>query len=172
MQERTGGVKVLIRSDGRWSQMDATRYLDESELQALLADAADVIPGSSLDGEEIVVYCREFKTAAGPIDLVGVGAAGSITVMEAKLYRNQDIKRKVVGQVLDYAARLWQTSIEELVIGFTRARGRDPFELLRASAPADAEWDESACRQQVAARLASGEFRLLIAVDEMLPLER
>jgi hypothetical protein len=160
-------VKILIRSGGRWEPVEAKVYDDEGEFQRLLKDSPEVIPSDPERPSAPIAWCREFPTAAGPIDLVGLGADGSITIMECKLARNQEIRRKVVGQVLDYAAALWKRSVEDVEEQFGRIEGETPFDRLRQDADADPEWDADVWRQEIGDRLATGSFRLLIAVDEL-----
>lgn len=163
-------IKVNADSPGsRWERMEEATYATEAELQELLqTGSAELIPPDPSLDQTHVVYARELFTAAGPIDLVGIGSSGSITVMECKLARNRQIKREVVGQVLDYASALSEMDSPSFVAAFTRAVGTDPFQALRAIASDDAAvFDEESCRLEVARRLEHGEFRLLIAVDEI-----
>lgn len=153
----------------RWETAGPVSFAREAELQDLLqTGSAELIPADAALDEACVVYAREVFTRSGPIDLVGIGSSGSITIMECKLARNQQIKREVVGQVLDYAASLWQTDLSSLAADFKRVSGSDPFEALRERFGGDgAPFDEAQCRAEVARRLRDGDFRLLIAVDEI-----
>ena len=163
-------IKIDSRApDSRWEPMKDAAFSREDELQRLLwSDSADLIPADSSLDESHVVYAREMATTSGPIDLVGIGSGGSITVMECKLARNQQIKREVVGQVLDYAASLWGVDIDSLAGAFKASHGSDPFEALRNMTDAGGtSFDELACRAEVARRLADGDFRLVIAVDQI-----
>ena len=160
-------MRIMIRRDAAWEELVPTAYLSEAQLQAALAEADNLVPGDASTDEEAMVYCREFPTASGPIDLVGIGSSGSVTVMECKLARNRQVKREVVGQVLDYAAHLWRTDAESFLDRFTQLIGEDPFARLRSRVAAASDWDESHARSEVARRLESGQFRLLIAVDEI-----
>lgn len=161
-------VKVSADSPGsRWERMEDAAYASEAELQELLqTGSAELIPPDPSSDESHVVYARELSTAAGPIDLVGIGSSGSITIMECKLARNRQIKREVVGQVLDYASAISEMDLPSFVAAFQRAAGTDPFQALRAGTSEEGgALDEEACRLEVARRLEDGEFRLLIAVD-------
>lgn len=167
-------MPILIRTDAdetdrKWMPMDVAVFVNEDELQALLqSDSAELIPPDPSLDEPFVAYVRELWTAAGPIDLVGIGSSGSITVMECKLARNQQIRREVVGQVLDYASAIAEMDFTSFVGAFKTAAGRDPFETLRAlDAGDEPAFDEEACRAEIARRLADGDLRLLIAVDEI-----
>ncbi len=166
-------MPVLIKrehsDEGRWMTMEPAAYGRESELQELLREGSpDLIPIDTSSGDRHVVYAREVSTGSGPIDLVGIGSSGSITIMECKLARNRQIKREVVGQVLDYAASLWEVSSPALIAAFRTASGTDPYDALRLAHEADeGVFDEEQCRIEVARRLEEGDFRLLVAVDEI-----
>lgn len=56
--------------------------------------------------ERLVPVCKEFSTAAGWIDALYVTPTGRLVILEAKLWRNPEARRKVVGQILDYAKEL------------------------------------------------------------------
>ena len=152
-----------------WEALVPMVFEDESELQALLdRGSSELLPPDPSSGDDYVVYARELPTASGPIDLIGIGSSGSVTIMECKLAQNHDIKRKVVGQVLDYAASLWETDVASLVATFMSRTGSDPFQALRDKFGSDADaFDEELCRSEVARRLREGDFRLLIAVDQV-----
>lgn len=161
----------LIKPDGNspWKRMASAPYAWEKDLQHLLQTAsAELIPADPSLDETHYVYAREVPSPAGPIDLVGIGSSGSVTLMECKLANNRQIKREVVGQVLDYAAALWETDLHSLVASFRRDGGADPFDALRAQFGDKADaFDMDRCRAEVERRLRDGDFRLLIAVDEI-----
>ena len=60
---------------------------------------------------------------ARSVDLVAVGAAGQITVVECKLAANPEIRSSVIGQVFAYAAGLWSLSYDEFDRLFTDRAG-------------------------------------------------
>lgn len=157
--------------DSKWEALAPMEYVNEDELQRLLdSGSAELIPADPALDEAHVVFARELSTGSGPIDLIGIGSSGSITIMECKLARNHQIKREVVGQVLDYAASLWETDLLALSDAFRARAGSDPFEAIRRQFGEDAEsFDEEACRSEVARRLREGDFRLLVAVDRIDP---
>jgi hypothetical protein len=169
-------MRILIKrvEPGRahWAAFEPIGYTTEDEFQAMLNHGSvDLIPPAP--GDTHTVFAREVATDSGPIDLIGVGSTGSITIMECKLAKNSDSKRKVVGQILDYAAALWETDLDAFAAAFkVKSEGRlDPFEALRRRHFADGSaWDqEETCRAEVARRLETGDFRLVIAVDSIDP---
>jgi hypothetical protein len=164
-------MKVNGGEGGKWLALEPLAYTNEDELQDILnTGSAELIPSDPSLEEPHIVYAREVPTDSGPIDLIGIGSSGSVTIMECKLARNHQIKREVVGQVLDYAASLWETDIAGLSAAFKAKAGSDPFEAIRAKFGEDAgSFDEEACRSEVARRLREGDFRLLVAVDRIDP---
>src|SRR5687767_1384759 len=106
-------MKILIREEEGWKAVEPVRFANEDALQALLKASPEIIPADPQGAALETVWCREFPTDAGPIDLLGVGSDSSVTIMECKLARNQEIRREVVGQVLDYASALWGLSAED-----------------------------------------------------------
>lgn len=169
-------MRILMKIDGtnqdsKWEALAPMEYSHEAELQGLLnTGSAELIPADPSLDEAHVVFAREVSTDSGPIDLIGIGSSGSITIMECKLAKNHQIKREVVGQVLDYAASLWETDVLTLSEAFRARAGSDPFDAIRQQFGVDADsFDEEACRSEVARRLREGDFRLLVAVDRIDP---
>lgn len=165
-------MKIGSTNQGsKWEALAPMEYAYEAELQDLLnTGSAELIPADPSLDEAHVVFAREVSTDSGPIDLIGIGSAGSITIMECKLAKNHQIKREVVGQVLDYAASLWETDVLALAEAFRARAGSDPFDAIRQQFGEDADsFDEGACRAEVARRLRDGDFRLLVAVDRIDP---
>lgn len=142
---------VLLRVDGgQWSPPAATGYGSESEMQRLLAAQPALLPGVG-DGARAVT---EFGTRVGPSDIVVVGMDGDITVVECKLASNEEARRKIVGQVFDYAARMWRMPVAEFEARWIQRSG-DPF----------ASWLAPSGQEQLESNLAAGRFRLILAVD-------
>jgi len=114
---------VLLRVDGgQWSPPATTGYGSESEMQRLLAAQPALLPGVG-DGARAVT---KFGTRVGPSDIVVVGMDGDITVVECKLASNEEARRKIVGQVFDYAARMWKMPVAEFEARWIQRSG-DPF---------------------------------------------
>lgn len=51
----------------------------------------------------LLPLCTELRTPAGPLDIAFINPVGRLTLVECKLWRNAEARRKVVAQVLDYA---------------------------------------------------------------------
>jgi hypothetical protein len=60
---------------------------------------------------------------SGSTDLLGVDSDGNVYIVECKLASNSEIRRKVIGQVLEYAAFLWNMPYEDFDQLFSRRKG-------------------------------------------------
>src|SRR5713101_6145307 len=104
-------MPILFRKkDENWRLATERSYGDESHLQKMLYDSPRLIPVPG--GEKVA---RFFLRAAGlpgsgNADLLGGTENGNIFIVECKLATNPEIRRKVIGQILEYAAYLWKMS--------------------------------------------------------------
>lgn len=162
-------MKILLRTDKQdaWKLVESAAYSAEAELQRLLAESPSLIsldeihPGS----EPLIAAVREFPLPIGSVDLLAFNMDGEIAVVECKLATNPEIKRKVIGQVLEYAAYLWQMSYEELDQKIKERSGKNLAELVAPgfSTPED----EENFRRNIENNLRTGNFILMIVVDEI-----
>ncbi|AHD24272.1 hypothetical protein Y013_25315 (plasmid) [Rhodococcus pyridinivorans SB3094] len=147
-----GDRRLLIRdtsTGGSWSSPEMTAYTNEDHLQAIIAGAPEHVPGVP----ESALALRELATVAGPADVCIVDPAGEITVVECKLASNSERRRMVIGQVLDYAAAIWQSGPEAFHRQWSRQGGPDLSEL-----------DDTA-RDRLDRNLEDGRIHLCLAVD-------
>ena len=100
-------MKILIREQPRkgWKPVQSAAYTQESELQRLLADSPDIISLAEVRSGigPLVVAVREVSLPIGSIDLLAFSARGDVAIIECKLASNPEVKRKVIGQILDTA---------------------------------------------------------------------
>jgi hypothetical protein len=163
-------MKILMREDKgkKWELVESNAYAAEKELQELLADSPDIIsmeeirPGAG----PLVAAVREFSLPVGLIDILAFTARGDIAIVECKLAKNTQAKREVIGQIMDYAAHLWEWTYEELDQRI-QAMGKPPLAELVKKYADDPAWDEEAFRANISAALEQGNFILTIAVNEI-----
>jgi len=144
----------------------------EDWLQELLYRHSQALPVAELDDAfaGLIPACREMSTPAGDVDVVYVTPTGRPVIVEAKLWRNPEARRKVVGQILDYAKELSRFNFESFDAAVRAARrkidGEDPprglVDLVRAQDPA---LDEAQFCDSVTRNLRRGEMLLLIVGD-------
>lgn len=152
------GAPLLIRDEtGAWRTPETSRFDNEGGLQDLVASNPSLLP---LVGEGAVTV-REFRTASGPLDVCIVDQSGGVTLVECKLASNPEVRRKIVGQVLDYAARIWRLDFADFDerwrnqnggVGVLAALGLDSTDEVQGT---------------IATALERGEFNLVLAVDEI-----
>lgn len=143
---------------------------DEDWLQDLLYKHPRSLPVAEINPAyaNMIPICREMQTPAGPIDVLYATSEGRIAVLEAKLWRNPEARRKVIGQILDYAKELSHWTYETLDAAVRSARRRDQgttrslFEIVRER---HAELDEPEFIDSVSRSLRRGDLLLLIAGD-------
>lgn len=100
---------------------------DERWLQHLLFRNPSLIPTDELEPvfSGAVAVCTELPTNVGPLDLVYMNEQGLLTLVECKLWRNPEARRKVVGQILDYAQEISRWSYEQLDAAIGRSEARN-----------------------------------------------
>jgi hypothetical protein len=96
-----------------------------------------------------------------------VDADGVITIVECKLRANPEIRRSVVGQLLAYAAGLWHLSYDDFDATMSASHAQLSDLDRQSHVVEDSEPASSSVRRSIAGSLASGRFRLVIAVDHI-----
>ena len=169
--------KPLIVGDGavsRFSRLSDTNdsgraVYDERFIQRLVFKHPETLPVSDVDDAyvPIVPICTELNTPAGPIDAIFATPNGRLVIVETKLWRNPEARRKVVAQILDYAKELAQWDYEDLQREINRrlsSEGNTLYRLVTA-APGEQGIDEAAFVDAVSRALKKGRFMLMIVGD-------
>lgn len=142
--------EILFRQNGgHWNQPTSVGYALEAELQQILAEHPELIPGVSDQAQT----CTEFRSGAGPADVIVIDTAGQITLVECKLAANPQIRREIVGQMFDYASALWRMDIDDFTHRWRSRVTKPLFD------------DNDDLRNQISDNLAEGRFRIVLAVD-------
>lgn len=171
-----GNMEILLRKKGtrKWEKVGEQKFTNEAVLQDILYKSPEIIPLEKLGGniKEPKVFVKEAGLAgSGSADLIGIDESGGITIIECKLATNADIRRKVIGQLLEYAAYLWQKTFEEFDEICSRAEkwgNKHLLDILREKMGVIGEpWSDEEFRQKISQTLTNGDFRLIIAVDTL-----
>ncbi len=153
---------LIRRPGGDWQPPKVATYANEAELQHLVGESPHLVGTTGP-----VVALREFPLRdAGNLDVLLVDIAGGLTLVEAKLNRNADIRRAVVGQLLGYAGGLWGLAYDDLDAVVASRHGASLSELAQFAA-GDTGVEVEEFRARVADNLRRGAFRLVFAVDEI-----
>lgn len=168
-------MKILHLNDNkRWVPVEKRYYDDEAHLQNLLAEDVNILPFDEIGYETpFVTIGKEIGLANGSLDLLAVSPQGHIALIETKLGKNPEVKRTVVGQILGYAAYLWNKSYADLETIFKKFIAQEKIkfegnlvEYIQSKIP-NLELSETEFRQGIEKRLRLGSFSLLIVVDQI-----
>lgn len=163
-------MKILIRSNEtkKWNFAKSVKPKVEAELQKLLANSPSLIPVDEIrEGVSplVLAVCEFGLPGSGNTDILAFSADGDISIIECKLATNPESKRKVIGQILEYAAYLWKMSYDEVNDRIQSLKGKNLSDLV-AEAVAGG-WDEENFRNGIKQSLESGSFILVVVVDEV-----
>jgi len=163
-------MRILIRNTDskKWKFAESIKAKAEAELQRLLVESPSLITVDEIrEGVSPLIFAiREFGLpGSGATDILAFSSDGDIAIIECKLATNPEIKRKVIGQILEYAAYLWQMSYEDVDSRIQKSKGKNLVELVKESVTED--WDEERFRNGVKQSLGKGSFILIIVVDEI-----
>jgi len=172
----------MITGDGSLLPMDQTPFPEEGSFQRLLETYPELLSGELVNPtnpRRWVLVKREVGISDGTItarwslDHLFLDQDGIPTLVEVKRGENDDIRRKVVGQILDYAANVvshWPPgSIRARFEDRIRQKNQDPAQELESRlgiSPdvSDRFWDD------VDANLRNKNIRMMIVAD-LIPRE-
>lgn len=165
-------MRLMIRKENSsdWDFAKSVSTKAEVDLQNLLIESPSLIPVDEIrEGiSPLVVAVGEIGLpGSGNTDVLAVTAEGEIALIECKLAANREIKRKVIGQILEYAAFLWEMSYEDLDSRVMNKRGKSLAQLVEDAVAG--EWNQHAFLEGINNSLQSGDFLLIIVVDEINP---
>ena len=174
---------------GRLEPLEGERFAREDELQALIAEHPELLDGTQMRPDaprRWILIAREQGIAESSdaaarwaVDHLLVDQDAVPTLVEVKRGSSPEIRRTIVGQVLEYAAhaaRTWRAdTLRQAFEESTHGRGLDPGEELgRLLVPdGEGEPDADGFWERVATNLAAARLRLLFVADDIPdPLER
>ena len=137
------------------SEMLYSLQYGEEELQKILASHPQYL---RMEGDSgLVLLGREIVLPSGNrLDLLYLSAAGLPIVVETKLLRNQESKRKVVAQVFEYVAELTEMSFDA-VDDLLEGRLFDKISKLP---------EPILARKRFVAALRDGDIRIVVTIDK------
>ena len=171
MRKSSYGTPLVIKDGGDPIVLDKIEISDgsynEKFIQELVFDHPSCLPVSEIDRayEDLVPICMELNTPAGPLDALYVTPTGRLVILEAKLWRNPEARRKVVAQILDYAKEFSRWDYEDLQRETSRRLGRKGNALFELVAEKYPDTNEAQFVDEVQQSLQQGRFLLLILGD-------
>lgn len=122
--ERTNRNAIIISPNGEVEHLKRVPYMNgsynEAWLQNMIAENPSLLPSSEISSEYSQLICigREVPVGSGEtqgyIDNLYISSSGFIVIVETKLFRNQESRRTVVAQIIDYAKELQKWDCEKL----------------------------------------------------------
>jgi hypothetical protein len=142
---------------------------NEMMIQDLVFTHPEILPISEVEESynPLIPVCMELNTPVGPLDVFMVSPEGELCIIETKLWRNPESRRKVVAQILDYAKELANWNYEDLQREVNRRlnrKGNSLFEIAKGQYP-DQTLPEADFVDAVSRNLSHGKFLLLIVGD-------
>lgn len=167
------GEFIIVDQPGtitaKWKRLPLgeTSGRNEAWLRDLLINNPEILPVHDIDSAygPLIPLCTELRTDAGPADAAFINHDGKLTIVETKLWRNPEARRKVVAQALDYARALATWSYSDLQRQVSSRLGRPgnvPFQLANA---VHSELEEKSFVDATTRSLQAGRFLLMIVGD-------
>lgn len=169
MKQSAYGKPLFLNDSEQVIHLTKIEVLDELSIQKLIFENSECLPISDIDESynPVIPVCKELNTTVGPLDILMVSPNGELTIIETKLWRNPEARRKVVAQVLDYAKELSNWTYEDLQREINRRLGKKGNTLYNLAKSHHSELipTESDFVDSVSRNLQRGRFLLLIAGD-------
>ena len=165
-------MKIVFRKGKEpWKVFESEGYANEEHLKKLIAEDPSLIPVAEIESVSLpfdVAITELPLRACGSIDILAFNRSGDIGIVECKLAENSDISRKVIGQILEYAAYLNKLDYAALDSFFLQKKGKTLEELVNEKAESeDPSWEKTAFQKNVGENLREGKYTLVIVVDKI-----
>jgi len=169
MKKSAYGKPILISEDNKIIEINKINSFDEEYIQNIVFEFPSCLPISDIDEayNPIIPICKELNTPVGPLDILMITPLGELAIIETKLWRNPEARRKVIAQILDYAKELSRWSYEDITREVNRklgTKGNILYELAQKENPEQLT-EEKDFVDSVSRNLARGKFLLLVVGD-------
>lgn len=174
---------MYVHADGDMTELSKSLFDDEHMLQNILADNPDILPGEelisdssqnwALIAQETDVPDKEGGGERWSADHLFVDQDAIPTIVEVKRSDDTRIRRRVVGQMLDYASharKYWESDGLRTRFEDTQAdTAEEAYDHLGVGTDSEPEYRQSVERfwTEVESNLRNGNLRLLFVADEM-----
>jgi len=167
--KKTAYGKPLLIKNNNIKTLDRYDAFDELTIQNLVFNNPECLPISDIDESfnPLFPICKELRTPVGPLDVLMATPNGDLAIVETKLWRNPEARRKVVAQILDYANELSNWTYEDLQREINRNlnfKGNSLYRILSEKF-SDHIINEADFVDNISRNLRKGKFLLLIVGD-------
>jgi hypothetical protein len=162
---------VVIREAGGSERLvPESAVPTEAALHEVLMRHPALIPAADLGFGRVVTVGFEASLASGSADLVLLDEGGKLCIVEVKKAGNPDTRR-VIAQLLDYAAALWGLTVDDFDRRVLRGKlgdgdPRSLYEFVLEELVSDADDPEEAAERTLEGlgeTLRTGDFALVLA---------
>lgn len=163
--------KIYIRNaSGSLEPLAEKRFKSEALLQKLIGEHPELLAGEQMSPDDPlrwILIRREMPIEAWAVDHLLIDQHGRPTLVEVKRGSNSQIRREVVGQMLDYAATAASVWSERNLRQFFEDSQDDPDEAIGELLQDDVAPDIEAFWERVVTNLEANRLRLLFVADEV-----
>ena len=167
---------IFARIGEQLHPLESTPFKLEEDLQQLVAEHPELLAGAQMDpaaprrfalvGIEVPVPDQAAGSGRWALDQLFIDQDAIPTLVEVKRAANSQLRREIVGQLLDYVAnatRYWRAA--DLAAAFNGWHGDQAHEVLAELVGDDL--DEEAFWDRVIDNLSEGRARLLFLADQI-----
>ena len=163
--------KIYIRNaSGELEPLIEERFETEDLLQQLIGQHPELLAGDQMrpdDPLRWILIKREMPIEGWALDHLLIDQHSRPTLVEVKRGSNREIRRNIVGQMLDYAATAASVWSERDMRRIFEESSDDPDGEIGILLQRDEEPDINDFWEEVATNLAANRLRLLFVADEI-----
>jgi len=120
MARHIGNMQYIVSIDNANAIRTLNNYefQKEAEIQDIITIHPQIIleiPELQIEGETCLCSCREFQCKPYLLDALYITSKPEIVIVESKLIKNQESRRVVVAQTIEYIKNLTQMSINNFI---------------------------------------------------------
>lgn len=169
MKNSAYGKPIFISSKDEILEINKISSFDEEYIQNIVFEFPSCLPISDIDEtyNPLIPVCKELNTPVGPLDILMITSFGELAIIETKLWRNPEARRKVIAQILDYAKELSNWTYEDLTREVNRKLGTKGNVLYKIALNGNSNQltEEQDFVDLVSRNLARGRILLLVVGD-------
>lgn len=163
--------RIYIRNaSGELEPLAEERFETEELLQELIGQHPELLAGDQMrpdDPLRWILVRREMPIEGWAVDHLLIDQHARPTLVEVKRGSNRQVRREIVGQMLDYAATAAGVWSERDLRQVFEETHDEPDEVIGELLQSDDEPDVDAFWEQVATNLEANRLRLLFVADEI-----
>lgn len=157
-------------TSGNFKTLDSKLFENEKELQNLTIKYPELLSLLSESESTPVLISDEVRISTGKIDNFLVDNEGIPILIEAKERTNDELRRKVAGQLLDYASTisndLIEMNFEKEIISSCRKHSFDEVEVLNNLYQ---NYEKEEFWEIFSKNLKNNRFKLVVLADKFYP---